>query len=212
MNEPFVVAILTVIVAGILWKFVFRIPFVSGYGVGQRSDNSVESLFKEHKERVPAPQREVIHLCGSLNSKLWKQDSWIQWLNDVKEKAEITTRVIAGPRVDTQSKDIIKEMIDKNAIELRILEKREEMHLLIVDRDWAHIEECHVGRKIPKGLCVKHLFPGAQRVLYEKFEELWNKAKPVAIENIENIFTPSNEYSKEIEHGRYPCSVSTSNA
>lgn len=188
---PFIVAILTVIFAGILWRFVFRIPFVSGYGVGQRSDNSVELLFKEHKERVPAPQREVIHLCGTLNSKLWKQNSWIQWLNNIKEK-EVPARVITGPNVDVESKEIVKEMIAKKAIELRILEKSEEMHLLIIDKDWAHIEESHIGRKIPKGLCVKHLFPGTQRGLYEKFEKLWNKAKPVAIENIENIFTSTN--------------------
>ncbi len=95
---PFVIAILIAIGAAILWRFVFGIPFVSGYGVGQRSDNSVESLFKEHIERVPTPQGEVIHLCGTLNSKLWKLDTWIHWLNDIKEK-EIPARVITGPIV-----------------------------------------------------------------------------------------------------------------
>ncbi len=114
--------------------------------------------------------------------------------------------------VDVLSKEIVKEMIDKKAIELRILEEREEMHLLIIDKDWAHIEESHVGSKIPKGLCVKHLFPGTQRGLCEKFEALWNVANPVTLENIDNVFTPINEYGKEIGYERFPSSVSTIDA
>ncbi len=186
--QPFIVAAVIVILAGILWKFVFKLPFIMGYGLGQREGNSLETLFKEHQEAVPSPQREVVHLCGRMNNLIWKQESWIKWLNDLKEK-KITARVIAGPEIDKESQEIIKEMIENGVITLRILTNREETHFLIIDEDWAHIEEKHIGREVPSGVCVKHLFPGIRKGLINKFELLWSEAKQATSENIEKNFS-----------------------
>lgn len=96
---------------------------------------------------------------------------------------------------------MIKELLEKGAIELKKLENKETMHFFIIDEDWAHIEEKHTGPKIPKGIRVEHLFPGTRIKMLRRFEMLWNKAKPVTLENIENIFTSDNVYNKEIGDG-----------
>jgi hypothetical protein len=208
MNEllmPFIIATAVVTLAAILWKVVFGISFISGYGVGQKGGNNLKTLFTEDKKKVPihqrdnivpTPQREVIIVSGSLHSEHWTQDSWIQWLEMVHEKKDITPKVVTGPHNDKESKDRIKELLEKGAIELKKLENKETKHFFIIDKDWAHIEEKHTGPEIPGGIRVKHLYPGSRKELCGKFEMLWNKAKPVTLDNIENIFNSDKEYSK----------------
>lgn len=48
--SPFIVAISTVIFAAFIWKVVLGIPFISGYGVGQRKCK-ITDLFKERTEK-----------------------------------------------------------------------------------------------------------------------------------------------------------------
>ena len=47
---PFIAALSTVIVAIVLWKGVFGIPLISGYGVGQRKTKGLHTLFMTKKE------------------------------------------------------------------------------------------------------------------------------------------------------------------
>lgn len=186
---PFIAALFTVIVAMVLWIVVLGIPFISGYGVGQRKYNSMKKLFTETKEKVPTPQKEVIIVSGNLHSEHWTQKPWIQWLEKVHKEKNITTKVVTGPPPnDRESRDAIKKLVEEGAIELKSLEERETMHFFIIDENWAHIEEKHIGPDIPEGIRVKHLFPGPRKELHRRFEMLWNKAKPVTSENVGNIF------------------------
>lgn len=206
---PIIAAILTVIFAGILWKVVLGISFISGYGVGQRGDNNMEKLFIGDVEKVPMPQRAVIIVSGTLHRDHWTQESWIHWLEKAHKEKGITTKIVTGPHNDKESMDRIKELLKKEAIELKTLENKETMHFLIIDEDWAHIEEKHTGSEIPNGIRVEHLFPGPRIKMLRRFEMLWNKAKPVTLENLENIFTSDNVYNKEIQDGSsvYPVSA-----
>ena len=206
---PIIAAILTVIFAGILWKVVLGISFISGYGVGQRGDNNMEKLFIGDVEKVPTPQRAVVVVSGNLHRDHWTQESWIRWLEKVHKEKNITTKIVTGPRNDKESMGMIKELLEKGAIELKKLENKETMHFLIIDEDWAHIEEKHIGPKIPNGIRVEHLFPGPRIKMLRRFEMLWNKAKPITLENLENSFTSDNVYNKEIGDGSsvYPVSA-----
>ena len=186
--SPFIAAISTVIAAIFLWKVVWGIPLISGYGVGQRKDNNMPELFTEDKVRAPMPQKEVIIVSGTLHRSHWNQKPWIQWLEKIYKEKNMTTKVVTGPDNDRESKDAIKKLVEEGAIELRNLEEKETMHFFIIDGDWAHIEEKHIGDEIPDGIRVKHLFSGPRKELLRRFEILWNKAKPVTTENVENIF------------------------
>jgi hypothetical protein len=191
MNELtiFLVAVITAIAAGIIWKYVLGMPFIAGYGLGQKRDNSLKLLFEEHFEMVPNPQREIIHLCGRLNSKLWKQQSWIEWLRKAHNDYQVTARILAGPDdLDLESMEYVRQLLEEEVIEVRIRGEKEEKHWLVVDGDWAHIEEKHEGREIPPGLNVKHLFPGVQKSFYKRFNILWDSSKPITLQNLSKIF------------------------
>ena len=186
--SPIIAALSTVIAAIVLWKVVFGIPLISGYGVGQRKDNNMKELITEDKVGVPMPQREVIIVSGNLHSGHWSKKPWIQWLEKIHKEQNINIKVITGPDNDKASMNMIKKLVDGGAIELKNIERRETMHFFIIDEDWAHIEKKHIGPEIPGGIRVKHLFPGPRRELCGRFEKLWKEAKPVTPKNIESIF------------------------
>lgn len=48
--ETYIVAISIYIIAAIVWRFVFGIPFISGYGVGQRKTEGLHTLFMTKEE------------------------------------------------------------------------------------------------------------------------------------------------------------------
>ena len=49
MDES-IVALCTVIIAMFLWRIVFGIPFMQGYGVGQRKTKGLHTLFMAKEE------------------------------------------------------------------------------------------------------------------------------------------------------------------
>ena len=189
--ELLIVAIGIYILAVFCWKLM-DLPFISPrYGVGEEDKNSLEGLFEnsEKRKEVPIPHRSVDHSCGKLNSRLWNQPLWRDWLNKAEEQGA-KIRVISGLPVDQNSEEVITEKIRDKKITLKVLKDRPDTHLLLIDERWLHAEFNQRGdvEAIPEGLKVRRLFPKSRKKFCGSFETLWDEGKLISLENISEIF------------------------